>query len=114
MARSVTLQPIVLSKYDKANKAKAMAPAFDVASNMVSEEAEQFKVWTNSLQWHSVSTACDYIVFNFFPFQLLVVSFTEPNKKYSLSANAGSMLLFSCTCAEYIRHKDIQWYGSLL
>ncbi|KAF9079428.1 hypothetical protein BGX23_004124, partial [Mortierella sp. AD031] len=55
------LQPIVLSKYDKANKAKAMALAFDVASNMVSEEAEQFK--------------------------FLVVSFTEPNKKYSVSAN---------------------------
>ncbi|KAK3804606.1 MAG: hypothetical protein JOS17DRAFT_670160, partial [Linnemannia elongata] len=53
------LQPIVLSQYDKANKAKAMALAFDVASNM----------------------------------------------KYSISANVDSMLLFSCTCAEYIRHK---------
>ncbi|KAK3830938.1 MAG: hypothetical protein JOS17DRAFT_775154 [Linnemannia elongata] len=37
------LQPIVLSQYGKANKAKAMALAFDVAGNMVSKEAEQFK-----------------------------------------------------------------------
>jgi hypothetical protein len=38
------LQPLVLSQYDKDKRAKAVALPFDVASNMVSEVAEQFKV----------------------------------------------------------------------
>ncbi|KAF9142524.1 hypothetical protein BG015_000793, partial [Linnemannia schmuckeri] len=38
------VQPMVFSQYEKAKKAKVLALAFDVVSNMVSEAAELFKL----------------------------------------------------------------------
>ncbi|KAF8928752.1 hypothetical protein BGZ47_001453 [Haplosporangium gracile] len=73
------LEPVVLSDNDKAIKAKAMVLSLDTFKNMVAELDQDKKFMVNS--------------------------FTAPNVKYAVHANAKVTCFLTCTCPDYIRHK---------
>ncbi|KAF9900870.1 hypothetical protein EC991_006774, partial [Linnemannia zychae] len=73
------LEPVVLSEYDKDIKKKAMELPLATSKDMVAELNENN--------------------------EFIVNSFTTPDVKYAVSANAQAARLLSCTCLDYVRHK---------